>query len=141
VPDGAVHDVELPDAAYGVFPGPNYEYATDVLRFTYSSMTIPPSVYDYDMRTRERILLKREEVLGGYDPAAYTVARLMVPARDGARVPVSLVFRGELARDGRRPLLLYGYGSYGYTLEPTFSSTRLSLLDRGVVYAIAHVRT
>lgn len=140
VSDGAVHDIELPDAAYGVFPGPNYEYATDVLRFTYSSMTIPPSVYDYDMRTRERTLLKREEVLGGFDPTAYTVTRLMVPARDGARVPVSLVHRGELVRDGRRPLLLYGYGSYGYTLEPTFSSTRLSLLDRGVVYAIAHVR-
>ena len=95
---------------------------------------------DYDVATRERTLLKRDEVLGGYDPAAYAVERLMAPARDGVMVPVSLVYRTPLARDGTRPLLLYAYGAYGYTMEPTFGSQRVSLLDRGFVYAIAHVR-
>ena len=134
------HYVEFPEAAYGVTPGSNPEFDTTLLRFTYSSLVTPDSVYDYDIRTRERTLLKRDEVLGGYDPALYAVERLMAPARDGVLVPVSLVYRGPLARDGKRPLLLYAYGSYGYTMEPTFSSQRISLLDRGFVYAIAHIR-
>ena len=138
--DGAVHYVEFPEPAYGVYPGPNPEYDTGTLRFTYSSLVTPPSVFDYDLAARTRVLMKEEPVLGGYDRTAYEVERLMVPVRDGARVPVSLVRRRPFARDGARPLLLYGYGSYGYTLEPTFSSTRLSLLDRGVTFAIAHVR-
>jgi oligopeptidase B len=138
--DGQVHYVSFPEPAYGVFPGPNPEYETATLRFTYSSMVTPPSVFDYDLAGRTRELKKEEPVLGGYDRTLYAVERLMVTARDGARVPVSLVYRKPLARDGARPLLLYGYGSYGYTLEPTFSSNRLSLLDRGFIYAIAHVR-
>ena len=97
-------------------------------------------MFDFDLVTRERTLKKEEPVLGGYDRTAYRVERVMVPARDGARVPVSLVYRAPLVRDGARPLLLYAYGSYGYTMEPTFSSQRISLLDRDVVYAIAHVR-
>ena len=120
--------------------GSNPEFGTQLLRFTYSSLVTPDSVYDYEVRTRERTLLKRDEVLGGYDPSVYMVERLMAPARDGAMVPVSLVYRGPLVRDGNRPLLLYAYGSYGYTMEPTFSSQRISLLDRGFVYAIAHIR-
>jgi oligopeptidase B len=138
--DRDVHYVSFPEAAYGVFAGPNPEYDTGTLRFTYSSLITPPSVYDYDLSARTRELKKEEPVLGGYDRTQYEVERLMVPVRDGARVPVSLVRRKPFARDGSRPLLLYGYGSYGYTLEPTFSSNRLSLLDRGFTYAIAHVR-
>src|SRR6185369_2310690 len=113
---------------------------TRLLRFTYSSLVTPDSVYDYDIATRERALLKRDEVLGGYDPSRYAVERIMAPARDGTQVPVSLVYRTPLVRDGKRPLLLYAYGSYGYTMEPTFGSQRVSLLDRGFVYAIAHIR-
>ncbi len=138
--DREVHYVAFPETAYGVYPGPNPEYDTGTLRFTYSSLVTPPSVFDYDLAARTRELKKEEPVLGGYDRTQYEVERLMVPARDGARVPVSLVRRKPFTRDGSRPLLLYGYGSYGYTLEPTFSSARLSLLDRGFTYAIAHVR-
>ena len=138
--DREVHYVEFPESAYGVFPGPNPEYDTGTLRFTYSSPITPPSVFDYDLGRRTRELRKEEPVLGGYARTQYEVERLMVPARDGVRVPVSLVRRKPFARDGSRPLLLYGYGSYGYTLEPTFSSARLSLLDRGFTWAIAHVR-
>lgn len=132
--------LDLPEAAYGVSLGSNPEFDTKLLRFTYSSFVTPDSVYDFDVDTRGRTLLKREEVLGGYDPTRYAVDRVMVPARDGVAVPVSIVYRKPLKRDGSRPLLLYAYGSYGYTLEPTFGSTRISLLDRGVVYAIAHIR-
>lgn len=132
--------VSFPEAAYGVFPGENPEFDTKLLRFTYSSLTTPSSVFDYDVATRRRTLLKEEEVLGGYDRTRYTVERLMATARDGTKVPVSLVYKGTLAKDGKRPLLLYAYGSYGATTEPTFNSNRLSLLDRGAVYAIAHVR-
>ena len=137
---GAVHEVEMAEAAYGVFTGGNAEFDTRTLRFTYSSMVTPNSVYDYAMDARTRELRKRDEVLGGYDPARYEVERTYATARDGTRVPVSLVYRKGLVRDGRRPLLLYAYGSYGATMEPTFSSMRFSLVDRDFIYAIAHVR-
>ncbi|HEY2849386.1 MAG TPA: S9 family peptidase [Gemmatimonadaceae bacterium] len=137
---GDAHYIEFPEAAYGVTFDENPEFATDTIRFTYSSLITPDSVYDYDVRKRTRELRKRDEVLGGYDPSAYGVERLMAPARDGALVPVSLVYRAPLVRDGKRPLVLYAYGAYGHIIEPTFSATRLSLLDRGFVYAIAHVR-
>jgi oligopeptidase B len=140
VSTGDSHFVEFPEAAYGVVVEENPEFATRALRFTYSSLITPDSVYDYDMTARTRELRKRDEVLGGYDPSRYRVERLMVPARDGALVPVSLVYRAPLERTGTRPLVLYAYGAYGHIIEPTFSSTRLSLLDRGFVYAIAHVR-
>jgi oligopeptidase B len=132
--------VDFPEPAYGVVLDENPEFATRTIRFTYSSLITPDSVYDYDVTTRTRELRKRDEVLGGYDPTAYRVERLMAPARDGALVPVSLVYRAPLVRDGTRPLILYAYGAYGHIIEPTFSSARLSLLDRGFVYAIAHVR-
>ncbi|MCE9603145.1 MAG: S9 family peptidase [Gemmatimonadetes bacterium] len=137
---GTAHDVSFPEAAYGVFPGSNPMYASTVLRFTYSSLVTPNTVYDYDMDSRARTLLKRDEVLGGYDPAQYEVERIEATARDGTKVPVSLVHRKGLTRDGKAPLLLYAYGSYGSTTEPTFSSTRFSLVDRGIAFAIAHVR-
>lgn len=134
------HDVEFPEAAYGVFPGENPEFDTRLLRFTYSSLVTPATVYDYAVTTRERTLLKRDEVLGGYDPSRYTVERTYATARDGTRVPVSMVYRKGLQRNGQRPLLLYAYGSYGSTTEPTFSSVRFSLIDRDITYAIAHIR-
>ncbi len=137
---GSSHDVSFPEPAYGVFVGGNPEFDSPTLRFTYSSLITPNSVYDYALAERTRELRKRDEVLGGYDPERYAVERLTATARDGTPVPVSLVYRKGLKRDGERPLLLYAYGSYGSTTEPTFSSGRFSLIDRDFTYAIAHVR-
>jgi oligopeptidase B len=134
------HYIGFDEAAYGVFVGANPEYATDTLRFSYSSLVTPNSVFDYDLVNRTRTLCKRDAVLGGYDPSQYRIERVTATARDGTAIPVSLVYKAPIARDGKRPLLLYAYGSYGYTMEPTFSSIRYSLIDRGFVYAIAHVR-
>jgi oligopeptidase B len=138
--DQSAHYVDFDQAAYGITVGSNPEYDTALLRFTYSSMATPDTVFDYDLRSRARTVRKKEQVLGGFDESAYVVERLEATARDGTRVPISLVYRAPFARDGERPLLLYAYGSYGYTLEPTFSSMRVSLLDRGFAFAIAHVR-
>ena len=137
---GASHDVSFPEAAYGVSLASNPMFDTRALRFTYSSLVTPSTVIDYDMVTRERTVRKQQEVLGGYDATQYGVERRMATARDGVQVPVSIVYRLPLARDGQRPLLQYAYGSYGSNTEPTFNSNRVSLLDRGVVYAIAHIR-
>jgi oligopeptidase B len=137
--DGDVHYVTFPEPAYGVFPG-FAEYESPSMRFVYSSLVTPNTTYDYDMTTRQRVERKREDVLGGYEPAKYRVERLHARARDGTRVPISLVYRTPFERNGQRPLLLYAYGSYGATMEPTFNSQRLSLIDRGFVFAIAHVR-
>ncbi len=128
------------EPAYVVRPSVNREFNTTVLRFTYSSLVTPTTVYDYDMRTRKSTLRKRDEVLGGYDPSAYAEERLFAPASDGTLIPVTLVYRKGLRHDGENPLLLYGYGSYGFPVDPWFRSDRLSLLDRGFIYAIAHVR-
>ncbi len=136
----AEHYVDFEEPAYLVVPTDNYEYDTPLLRFTYSSLTTPASVYDYNMETRQRTLLKREEVLGGFDPANYQAERVYATAPDGVRVPISLVYRKGFRKDGSHPLLLYGYGSYGNSTEATFNPFRISLLDRGFVYAIAHVR-
>jgi len=138
--DAASHEIEFPEPAYGVNLGGNPEFDSPLLRFSYSSLITPNSVYDYALASRERTLMKRDEVLGGYDPNRYQVERVYVTARDGARVPVSMVYRKGLRRDGKRPLLMYAYGSYGATMEPTFSSVRFSLIDRDFTYAIAHVR-
>jgi oligopeptidase B len=135
-----MHRVAFDEAAYGVFPSANPEFGTSIFRFTYTSLVTPPSTYDYDVKSRRRTLLKREEVLGGYDPARYAIERTYATARDGTRVPVSMVYRKPFTRDGSRPLLLYAYGSYGATTEPTFNSSRFSLIDRGFTFAIAHVR-
>jgi oligopeptidase B len=138
--DAASHEIEFPEAAYGVTLGGNPEFESTELRFVYSSLITPNSVFDYRMETRERTLLKRDEVLGGYDPNRYAVERVYATARDGTRIPISMVYRKGLRRDGKRPLLLYAYGSYGATTEPTFSSARFSLIDRDFTFAIAHVR-
>jgi len=132
--------IDFEDKAYVAYPTSNLEFDTEVLRFSYSSLTTPASVYDYNMKTGERELLKREEVIGEFDPDDYQSERFMATARDGAKVPVSLVYRKGIAKDGNNPLLLYGYGSYGASMDPSFSSVRLSLLDRGFIYAIAHIR-
>ncbi|HEX4807909.1 MAG TPA: S9 family peptidase [Bryobacteraceae bacterium] len=134
------HFVAFDEAAYVVLPDANEVFETATLRFRYSSMVTPWSTYDYDMAAQSRVLLKRQPVLGGYDPGEYTSERLFVPARDGARIPVSMVYRKGAVLDGHSPMLLYGYGSYGVIIEPAFSSARVSLLDRGFIYAIAHIR-
>ena len=136
----ASHRIATDEADYSLFLSTNPEFNTSTIRFSYQSMVTPSSVYDYDMRTRKRTLLKQQEVLGGYDPKRYQAKRVWATARDGTKVPVSLVYRKGLKLDGRAPLLLYAYGSYGASMSPTFSSSRLSLLDRGVVYALAYVR-
>jgi oligopeptidase B len=137
---GAAHRIEFPEASYNVTMDENAEFNTTKLRFTYESLTTPPSVYDYDMVTHERTLLKRRPIRGGYDPAHYQTERVFATATDGTPVPISLVYRKDLKRKDGNPLLLYGYGSYGDPTDVWFSSNRLSLLDRGVIVAIAHVR-
>jgi oligopeptidase B len=132
------HFLDFGEPAYLAYTSTNREFDTPVLRFGYTSLTTPTSIYDYNMATHQKSLLKRDEILGGFDPANYVTERLYTTARDGIRVPVSLVYRKGVARPA--PLLLYGYGSYGSSTDPTFSSDRLSLLDRGFVYAIAHIR-
>ena len=134
------HYIAFDDPAYLAYTSSNPELDTPLLRYGYTSLATPNSIYDYDMSTRERTLLKQDEVLGGYDPAEYVVERLYAPARDGVEVPVSIVYREGLEKDGENPTLLYAYGSYGASMDATFSSTRLSLIDRGFVYAIAHIR-
>ena len=134
------HAIAFDEAAYEVSIDTNRDAETATLRFRYSSMTTPSSIYDYDMATRARTLLKREEVLGDFDPARYETVRLFAAAPDGVRVPISLVRRRGAGSAGPAPLLLYGYGSYGISIDPTFRSARLSLLDRGFTYAIAHIR-
>ncbi len=128
------------EAAYSTAMSVNAELDTEIVRYTYSSLTTPTTVYDYNIRTGERILLKRDPVEGSFDPAGYRTEFLFAQARDGARIPVSVVYRAGMVRDGSAPLLQYAYGAYGLSMDPGFSSARLSLLDRGFVYAIAHVR-
>jgi oligopeptidase B len=147
VSSGELHYVEFPEPVYSAALTGNAEFATRRLRFTYSSLVTPNSVFDYDMETRERELKKQQEVLGGYDQSRYQSERIFAPAPsgaatapDGAQVPISLVYRKGVPHEGGAPLLLYGYGAYGLSMEPVFSSDRLSLLDRGIVFAMAHVR-
>ena len=134
------HEIAFGEPAYRAALGDNFEFDTDVLRFHYESMTTPNSVFDYDMRTRETTLKKRDRVGGGFDSEDYVTERELVPARDGTLVPVSIVRRADLDMDRSHPLLLYGYGSYGASQDATFGYARLSLLDRGFMFAIAHVR-
>jgi oligopeptidase B len=136
---GEDHLIELPERACSVTPGDNREFRTETLRFYYESLVTPSSVYDYDMRTRDRKLLKRTEVVGGYDPGRFRSLRLHAEAEDGTRIPITLVMRRDLP-SGPAPMLLYGYGAYGIPLSLHFSSNRLSLLERGAVFALAHVR-
>jgi oligopeptidase B len=137
---GAEFFIASDEAAYCTSMSVNLELNTEIVRYAYSSLTTPTTLYDYNVRTREQVLLKRDPVLGSFDPKDYATEFFMAAARDGAQIPVSLVYRKGFARNGSAPLLQYGYGAYGLSMDPSFSSARLSLLDRGFVYAIAHVR-
>ena len=137
---GEEHAIAFEEEAYSLGLAGGYEFDTDTLRFTYSSMTTPEHVYDYDMRSRERVVRKVQEVPSGHDPADYGTRRIIAVSHDGESVPVSVLHRADTAIDGSAPLLLYGYGSYGMSMPASFGTTRLSLVDRGFVYAIAHVR-
>ena len=139
-PDHTEFFIASEEAAYGMSLSINPELDTHLVRYAYSSLTTPTTIYDYDVRTGEKILLKRDPVVGSFEPANYRSEFLFAPARDGSRIPVSLVYRAGLERDGTAPLLQYAYGAYGLSTDPVFSSARLSLLDRGFIYAIAHVR-
>jgi len=132
--------ISFPEPVYSASLGPNREYNTSVVRYTYNSMVTPYSTFDYDMNTGKSTLLKQTEVPGGFDRNNYQSERVFATASDGTKIPMSVVYRKGVKIDGSAPLLLYGYGSYGYSISPTFSSSRLSLLDRGVIFAIAHIR-
>ncbi len=137
---GDGYDLEFDEPTYRAHVGTNPEMNTSTLRFEYTSMKTPLSIYDIDMNSKQRTLLKQEEVLGGFASADYESERLYAPAADGTEIPLSIVYRKGTRRDGRNPLLLYGYGSYGLSIDAAFASPRLSLIDRGFVFAIAHVR-
>ncbi len=137
---GAESMLSFDEEAYTAFVAATPEYVNDELRIVYTSMTTPASTYDVNIRTGARKLMKREPVLGDFDPSRYRTEFIFVTARDGAQVPVSLVYRADIKRDGSAPMYQYGYGSYGASMDPTFCATRLSLIDRGVVYALAHIR-
>ena len=137
---GKWQNIDFPEPVYTAFPANNPEYDTKLFRFNYQSFITPSSVYDFDMDTGKRTLLKQTEVLGGYDPTQYDSERIYAKASDGTMVPISLVYKKGMKRDESSPLLLYGYGSYGASSNATFSIPRLSVLDRGVVFAIGHIR-
>ncbi len=134
------HRIAMDESDYDLSIGDNREYDSSVVRFNYQSMVTPLSIYDYDMNTHQRKLLKQQEVPGGYDAGLYEDKRIWAVARDGTKVPISIVYKKGVRLDGTAPMLLYGYGSYGLSMAPTFASTRLALLDRGVIYAIAYIR-
>ncbi len=137
---GEEHVIAFAEEAYSLDIDSGYEFATNLLRFSYSSMTTPEEVWDYDLASRERILRKRQEIPSGHDSADYVTRRLFAPADDGETIPISLLYRRGAVLDGTTPCLLYGYGAYGISIPAAFSSNRLSLVDRGFLYAIAHVR-
>jgi len=137
---GGFHYVEFPEPVYSAFFSTNEVFDSKTLRFRYQSFITPSSVFDYDLESREKVLMKQTEVPGGYDPALYASERISAKAPDGVMVPISIVYKKGVTRDGRAPLHLYGYGSYGITIPVSFSSSRLSLLDRGFTFALAHIR-
>lgn len=134
------HYMEFTEPAYTIYSSTNLDFDTDLLRYGYTSMTTPNSTYDYNMKTRERKLLKQQEIVGGYNPEDYQTERLWATAADGTKVPMSIVYKKGIKKDGTNPTMLYAYGSYGSSTDPAFSSTNLSLLNRGFIYAIAHIR-
>ena len=138
--NGQKHYLNFGEEAYTVYPSTNLDFDTDLLRYGYTSLTTPTSTFDYNMKTKERKLLKQQDVVGGYNPADYQTERVWATADDVSQVPMSIVYKKGTQKDGKNPTLLYAYGSYGSSTNPTFSSSRLSLLERGFVYAIAHIR-
>ncbi|MDF2389591.1 S9 family peptidase, partial [Nostoc ellipsosporum NOK] len=137
---GGEHIIAFGETAYSLDMAGGFEFDTTTLRFVYSSMTTPAEVYDYDMVSRTRTLRKRQPIPSGHDPADYVTTRLLARSHDGAEVPVSILHRRDFVKDGRAPLLLYGYGSYGITVPAAFNTNWFSLVDRGLIFAIAHVR-
>lgn len=133
-------EIAYPEPVYSVFPGGTPDYESNTYRYNYQSLVTSSSVFDYDVNTGKSTLRKQQEVLGGYDSKQYVCERLWATARDGVKVPISIVYKRGFVRNGKAPLFLYGYGSYGFGTPPTFSSNRVSLLDRGMAYAIAHIR-
>lgn len=140
LPGGESHFIEFPEPAYSAWGSSNRDYHSKILRFEYSSLVTPHAVYDYNMADRTRELKKQQEIPSGYDSSKYVSERILAKSHDGTEVPVSLVYRKGAKRDGSAPVFLYGYGSYGISMDPTFSVSRLSLLDRGFIFAIAHIR-
>jgi oligopeptidase B len=140
VGSGDIHEIKMPDPVYSAWVGPNPEYETRTLRYGYTSLVAPVTDLDYDMDTRQAVIVKVQPVLGDYDASRYVSARLWAPAADGTHIPISLVHRRDTPIDGSAPALIYGYGSYETSSDPSFRASRLSLLDRGFVFAIAHVR-
>lgn len=138
--DNSEHYIDFGEAAYAANFGANPEYNTTTLRYGYTSLTTPNSTYDYNLVSKEKKLMKQQEVVGGYDPKEYVTERLTATAKDGTKVPISLVYKKGFEKNGNAPLLLYAYGSYGSTMDASFNSSRLSLLNRGFCYAIAHIR-
>ena len=134
------HRIEFPEPAYSAVAGDNFEFDTNTFRYVYESLVTPRTIFDYNLATRERVLRKQTEVLGGYDPAQYVTERLAARAADGTAIPISIAYRRGRLRDGSAPVLLLGYGSYGYPLPVVFQSNRVSLMDRGFAVALAHVR-
>jgi oligopeptidase B len=138
--DGQEHSIAFDEEAYSLGVSDGYEFDTTNIRFTYSSMTTPSEVYDYDVETRTRTLRKRQQIPSGHNASDYVTRRVFAPAKDGELVPVTLLYRKSTPLDGSAPLFLYGYGSYGIAMPASFSTTRLSLVDRGFIFAIAHIR-
>ncbi|MFC2082356.1 S9 family peptidase [Bacteroidota bacterium] len=132
--------MKFDEAAYDVDVGENYDFDSDLLRFEYSSLVTPQCVFDINMKTKKKVLLKQDEIPGDYNPDDYVIERHFAEVKDGAKVPISLAYKNGLAKDGNNPLYLYGYGSYGYTIDPDFDVEIASLLDRGFIFAIAHIR-
>ncbi len=137
---GKKHYLDFGETAYTVYPSINLDFDTELVRYGYTSMTAPNSTYDYNLKTRERKLLKQQEIPGGYNPADYQAERVWATADDGTKVPMSIVYKKGIKKDGSNPTMLYAYGSYGSSSDPYFSISRLSLLNRGFVFAIAHIR-
>jgi len=137
---GGEYYINFEEEVYSAYSNVNLEFDTDILRFSYTSLTTPNSTFDFNMKTKERKLLKQEEVLGGFDKNNYETHRIYSSAMDGTKTPMSLVYRKGLEKNGNNPALKYGYGSYGATMDPSFRLSILPLLDRGFVYVIAHIR-
>ena len=138
--DNSEYYVDFEEETYSLYLPANLEYITDNFRFVYNSLTTPNSTYDFDMKLKKKILLKQEEVLGGYNPKNYVSERLYAVSHDGVKIPISIVYKKGLKKNGRNPLLLYGYGAYGISNDANFNSIRISLLDRGIIFGIAHIR-
>lgn len=138
--NGTDHYLQFDEPDYYIYFDDNYAYETGFLRYAYTSLKTPNTIFDYNMKTGKQQLKKRQEVVGGYHPEEYVTERVYAKARDGVKVPVSIVYQRDFVKNGTRPLLLYGYGSYGYSMESVFRSSRLSLLDRGFAFAVAHIR-